>query len=83
MPDKNPQEPRMQWPDLTQVLAGLRWAVTGAVATRLYMGSTCRNAPPMILMSSSSLATPAQSRTGWTPPATSGSGASPSGVQPG
>lgn len=27
----------MQWPDLSAVLAGIPWAVTGAVAARLYM----------------------------------------------
>jgi len=27
----------MQWPDLTEVLTGVDWAVVGAVATRLYM----------------------------------------------
>lgn len=27
----------MQWPDLREVLAGIRWAIPGAVATRLYM----------------------------------------------
>jgi len=26
-----------QWPDLTGLLKGLRWAIAGAVATRLYM----------------------------------------------
>ena len=28
---------RVKWPDLRDVLAGLPWAVCGAVATRLYM----------------------------------------------
>lgn len=27
----------MQWPDLTGVLTGVRWAIAGAVATRQYM----------------------------------------------
>src|SRR3990172_2175292 len=28
---------RMRWPDLSDVLGGLPWAVVGAAATRLYM----------------------------------------------
>lgn len=28
---------RLNWPDLTEVLAGIPWAVVGGVATRLYM----------------------------------------------
>ena len=27
----------MVWPDLTSILSPIRWAVVGAVATRLYM----------------------------------------------
>ncbi len=27
----------MMWPDLTSILSPIRWAVVGAVATRLYM----------------------------------------------
>lgn len=30
-------EPSMRWPDLREILAGIPWAVTGAVAARLYM----------------------------------------------
>lgn len=36
-PFERGQAPMMQWPDLTGVLTGVRWAIAGAVATRQYM----------------------------------------------
>jgi len=37
------REPTVQWPDLTEVLRPIRYAVVGAVATRLYMPERTTN----------------------------------------
>jgi hypothetical protein len=39
-----------QWPDLTGVLKGVRWAIAGAVATRLYMPERATSDLDMVVL---------------------------------